>query len=98
MARNDKRQMTVRLDPAVYKTIEDRIKSGEFDSNADFVRQAIDSYLHQEKIFDKLDAMQRNLMASQLDVVAEVTGVTNEEKSQAASALNEQYQDEIFEQ
>jgi Arc/MetJ-type ribon-helix-helix transcriptional regulator len=97
MARNEKKQISVRIDSSVYKSIGQRVKSGEFDTNADFVKKAIDAYLHQERLFEKLDNMQRNLMASQLDVVAEVTGMTDDEKTQSAEKLNERYEDEIFE-
>lgn len=94
---NTKIALSVRLEPSVHKMIEERVKNGEFDSNGEFARKAIDFFLNQELLFEKLDAMQRNLMASQLDVVAEVTGMTQEEKSQAAESLNEKYQDDIFE-
>jgi Arc/MetJ-type ribon-helix-helix transcriptional regulator len=97
MARNEKKQISIRVESDVYKEIEKRVKDGDFDSNSDFVKRALDCFIHQEKLFEKLDAMQRNLMASQLDVVAEVTGMTPEEKSQSAEALNVRYQDEIFE-
>jgi Arc/MetJ-type ribon-helix-helix transcriptional regulator len=97
MARNERKPMSVRLSDDVQKMVEKRVQNGEFDSNADFLRQSVDSFLHQERLFEKLETMQRNLMASQLDVVAEVTGMTPEEKSQSAEALNVRYQDEIFE-
>jgi Arc/MetJ-type ribon-helix-helix transcriptional regulator len=96
MSSNEKKQISVRLEKNIHKTIETRVKSGEFDSNGDFVRKAIDFYLNQELLFEKLDTMQRNLMASQLDVVAVATGMTNEEKTFAAESLNEIYQDEVF--
>ncbi len=97
MARNEKKQISVRVEENIYKSIDKLVQNGSFDSNADFVKKSIDAYLHQERLFEKLDNIQRNLMACQLDIVAEVTGMTDEEKSEAAKKLNHRYEDEIFE-
>lgn len=96
MPKNEKKPMTVRLDERTHKIIGDRVKSGEFDSNADFIRVAVEAFLYQDRIFDKIDISQRALMVSQLDIIATVTGMTSEEKLKTAATLNEQYQDDIF--
>jgi Arc/MetJ-type ribon-helix-helix transcriptional regulator len=89
--------VSTKLDLDIQKAIQEKIDEGEFSSFSEFLRKAAKSYLDDERMLDKMDALQRNLMASQLDVVAEVTGMTQEERSNAAERLNIRYQDGIFE-
>ncbi len=97
MSKSDKRTnaLSTRVNDECIKIIEDKAKDMGITKTT-LARIILEDYAKSEGLVKRLDRLEKSLMNSQLDIVAEVVGLSEQDIKIAQDSLNDKYQDEIF--